>query len=112
VSKTREQLAEVTVRKEVFREMNTVRVPVTKEELVVERDGVEAARIPLREERVEVSTRSVPLNQVSVYQREWDEDREIQAVLKKEVVRVEATGGAEFSEETPVREGWQPPGQT
>lgn len=85
----------VTMRKEVSRELKTVTVPVTKEELVVEKNGVEAARIPIREERVDLSVRSVPLNEVSVYQREWEENREIQAVLKKEVARVETTGSAD-----------------
>jgi len=96
--KTRQQIADVTVHKELVHELQTVTVPVTREELVVEKDGAEAARIALREERVDVSTRFVPLNQVSVYRREWEENRELQAVLKKEVARVETTGNAEVHE--------------
>jgi uncharacterized protein (TIGR02271 family) len=101
VRKSRVQLADVTTHKEVVREKKTVTVPVTREELVVEKDGEEAARIPLREERVEVSTRSVPLNEVSVYEREWQEEQEVEAVLKKEVARIETTGDATYTEETP-----------
>lgn len=94
VRKTREQLAEVSTHCEISRAVKTVTVPVAKEELVVEKDGVEAARIPICEERVEVSTRTVPLNDVSVYRREWQETQEIAAVLKKEVARIETTGSA------------------
>ncbi|HWI60553.1 MAG TPA: YsnF/AvaK domain-containing protein [Symbiobacteriaceae bacterium] len=100
IRKTREQLADVSTRKEVTREMKTVTVPVTREDFVVEKDGVEVARIPLCEEQVDVATRRVPLNEVSVHKREWEEDREIQALLKKEVARVEVTGQAEYVEET------------
>ena len=95
VRKTREQLADVTTRKEVTRQLKTVTVPVTREELVVEKDGEEAARIPLCEEQVQVSTQVVPLNEVSVHQREWEEHRTVEAVLKKEVARVETTGDAD-----------------
>jgi uncharacterized protein (TIGR02271 family) len=100
VRKTREQLADVTTHKEVSRETKTVTVPVTREELVVEKDGVEAARIPLCEEQVDVSTHVVPLNEVSVQQREWTENRTVQAVLKKEVARVETTGDAPYTDIT------------
>lgn len=103
LSKTREQLARVTTHTEVSRQLQTVTVPVSKEELVVEKDGVEAARIPIREERVDVSTRVVPLNDVAVHQREWKENREVRAVLKKEVARIETAGSATFTEENQPR---------
>lgn len=109
IRKTREQLADVATHKEVSRELKTVTVPVTKEELVVEKDGVEAARIPLCEEQVDVSTRVVPLNEVSVYQREWKENKTLQAVLKKEVARVETTGDAPYTDATIGSEGAPPP---
>lgn len=98
VRKTRERLADVTTRKEITRVLKTVTVPVTKEELVVERNGVEAARIPLREEQVDIAAHMVPLNTVSVHKREWEERKEIQAVLKKEVARVETMGDVKVSD--------------
>lgn len=101
LSKTREPLAAVTTHMEVSSELKTVTVPVRREELVVEKDGEEVARIPVREERVDVSTRTVPLNEVSVYRREWEEEREVQAVLKKEVARIEANGTATYTETEP-----------
>jgi len=110
IRKTRERLADVTTRREISREIKTVTVPVTKEELVVERNGVEAVRIPIREERVDVATRMVPLHEVSVHQREWTEDRKIQAVLKKEVARIETTGDVRFAEATTTDQGEQPHG--
>ncbi|HYG57075.1 MAG TPA: YsnF/AvaK domain-containing protein [Symbiobacteriaceae bacterium] len=102
LGKTREQLADVTTHTEVRREMKTVTVPVTREELVVEKNGVEAVRIPICEERIDVSTRSVPLHEVSVHRRKWEENKEISAVLKKEIARVETSGAAKYSEETSI----------
>lgn len=110
VRKTREQVAEVTTRKEVRRELKTVTVPVRREELVVEKNGAEAARIPLCEERVDVSTRSVPLNDVSVYRRAWEEQRRVEADLKKEVARIAVTGDAPYTEGTPAADESPPPG--
>lgn len=101
LTKTREHLADVTTRKEVHRDVLTISVPITKEDLVVEKNGVAVARIPLREDQVDLSTRSVPLNEVSIYEREWEENREIQAMLKKEVVRIETTGEVQYAEQTP-----------
>jgi len=98
VGKTRERLADVTTRKEVTQAMKTVTVPVMKEELVVVKDGVEAARIALSEEQVDLSTRTVPINEVSVYRREWQDDKEIDVVLKREVARVETTGDVKHPE--------------
>lgn len=98
VRKSRERLADVATHKEVIREMRTVIVPVEREEFVVEKDGDEVARIPLSEQQVELSTRTVPLNEVSVYEREWEETERVQAAVKKEVARVETTGEAEIRE--------------
>jgi uncharacterized protein (TIGR02271 family) len=108
VRKRREQLADVTTRHEVSQELKTVTVPVTREELVVEKDGVEAVRIPLCEEQVDVTTRTVPLNAVSVYRREWEEQQTVDAVLRKEVARVETTGTAQITDATAGAEENQP----
>ena len=98
VRKRRERLADVATHREVIREMRTVTVPVEREEFVVEKDGAEVARIPLSEQRVELSTRTVPLNEVSVYEREWEETERVQAAVKKEVARVETAGETEVRE--------------
>lgn len=58
----------------------------------------ETIRIPVSEERVEVSTHTVPLNDVAVYRREWEEQQQIEAVLRKEVARIEKTGAAQYTE--------------
>jgi uncharacterized protein (TIGR02271 family) len=98
VRKTREHLADVDTHTEVVREMKTVTVPVAHEEFVVEKDGAEVARIPLSEERVDVSTHVVRLNDVSVYEREWTENQEIREMVRKEVARIETSGEAETRE--------------
>lgn len=98
IRKTKQDLADVRTHTEVIHEMKTVTVPVAREELVVEQDGAEVARIPLREERVDVSTYDVPLNDVAVYEREWSENREIREMVRKEVARIETSGEAEVRE--------------
>ncbi|MDF2629813.1 MAG: hypothetical protein K0R39_3644 [Symbiobacteriaceae bacterium] len=98
VHKTREQLADVRTHTEVVRDTKTLTVPVTREEFVVEKDGAEVARIPLREEQVDVVTRMVPLNEVSVHEQAWTEDLEIETLVRKEVARVETSGEAEVRE--------------
>jgi uncharacterized protein (TIGR02271 family) len=75
-NKDRVSRGEVRIRKEVITETQTVQVPVTREELVVERRPVDQAtrppgpsdeiRIPLSEERASVDTSTVVREEVAV----------------------------------------------
>ncbi len=80
VNKQRVQHGEARIRKEIVTEMKTIDVPVSHEELVIERhavtdlDGVESTapieeetiRIPLTEERVHVSKETIVQEEVEV----------------------------------------------
>jgi len=88
---------EVTVRTEVVEEERTIRVPVRREEKVIERtrpgdpdgDAEVVARIPVKEERVATGTYTVKLEDVSIGKQRVEEMREISQPLKRETASVE-----------------------
>jgi uncharacterized protein (TIGR02271 family) len=93
---------EVRVRKEVITEQRQVTVPVTKEEVHVERVPADASAkvgegafeegtmsIPVREEEVEIRKRPVVREQVRVSRTAHQEERRADAEVRREDVRVE-----------------------
>lgn len=104
------QAGEVHVRKEVHTEHQTLNVPVTREEVVVERRPVsghastsdlrpgEEIRIPVKEERVHVSKEAVVKEEVSVGKRKVTETEQVSADVRKEEVHVEKQGDVEVRE--------------
>ncbi len=97
VHKDRIQRGEVTIRKEVVTESQTVEVPVTREELVIERRSVEGTtpasgqigdtgeiRIPLTEERPSVDKSTVVREEVSVGKRNVEDARTISEEVRHE----------------------------
>jgi uncharacterized protein (TIGR02271 family) len=105
VRKDRVQRGEVRLRKEVVTENQNIQVPVTREELVIERvpvEGREATgqnigaeseiRVPLSEERV--STEKVPVvrEEVRVGKRAVSETRNVTDETRREELRVEKEG--------------------
>ncbi|MDF2591002.1 MAG: hypothetical protein K0S75_468 [Clostridia bacterium] len=104
ISKELVQTAEVTSHKEAITEEKTITVPVTREELVIEKrsfdndasntDGKssEIMRIPLTEEQIEVVKNPVKLEEVSIYKNQYDEIEHIEETLKKEISHIETTG--------------------
>ncbi|UYG94068.1 YsnF/AvaK domain-containing protein [Cytobacillus firmus] len=107
VSKERVQAGEVEIQKDVVEEQKTINVPVEHEEVYVERrkvddpDGAgvspisddETIRIPITEERVEVSKKPVVTEEIVVGKREVEETQQVKENLKKEEVHFE--GGRE-----------------
>jgi uncharacterized protein (TIGR02271 family) len=108
--KTPVQTGEVRVHKEVHTTQQTIQVPVTREEVVVERRPVSGSasttsasdikpgqeiRIPVREERVHVTKETVPTEEVSVGKRQVTENQEVSGTVRKEEVRVEREGDVE-----------------
>jgi uncharacterized protein (TIGR02271 family) len=102
VHKDRVGLGEVRLRKEVITETQTVQVPVTREELVIERyavAGTESAsgtigesseiRIPLSEERASVDKATVVREKVSVGKREVENVRDLTSDVRHEELVVE-----------------------
>jgi uncharacterized protein (TIGR02271 family) len=102
VHKDRIKRGEVRLRKEVITEQQTVQVPVTREELVVERipgtgntpvEGSIGAdqeiRIPLSEERASLDKQTVVREEVAVGKRAVEEVRNLDSDVQHEELRVE-----------------------
>lgn len=100
VNKQRVQTGEATVRKEVVTEHRTVDVPVQREELVVERRPASGAasgsigndetiRVPLSEDRVNVSKRTVATEDVDIGTRSVTDTQKVEADVRKEKLNVD-----------------------
>ncbi|USB33735.1 YsnF/AvaK domain-containing protein [Paenibacillus sp. YPG26] len=113
VDKNRVQTGEVQIHKEIVEEQKTINVPVTHEEVVIERRAVhdgdsvtgqpigkdETIRIPVSEEKVEVNKQSVVTGEIEARKREVQETEQVQDVIRKEEARVERSGSPEVREE-------------
>jgi uncharacterized protein (TIGR02271 family) len=98
------QAGEVRVRKEVHTEQRNIEVPVTREEVVIERHpvssreatgreiGEDEVRIPLMEEEVDVQKRAVVREEISVGKRPVEETRTVSDTVRREEARVESSG--------------------
>jgi uncharacterized protein (TIGR02271 family) len=105
VKKRPVETGEVKVRKEVHTEHKTLDVPVTREEVVVERrpatgsqvsagdlNSREEIRIPVREEEVNVEKQTVAVEDVSVGKRRVQDSKRVDETLRKEEIKVETEG--------------------
>jgi len=98
------QAGEVRVRKDVVTERKTIEVPVTREEVVIERHaapGTRAAgditteseiRIPVKEEEVRVTKTPVVKEEVTVGKRKVTETKTVAADVRREELRVDEAG--------------------
>jgi uncharacterized protein (TIGR02271 family) len=105
ITKERVETAHVDVHRERVEEYRTYRIPVYREELVVERDGEEACRIPVREEQVEFRKVAVPLNEVDIRTEKMEDMETIEENLRKEVARITVSGLADVTENEQHSEG-------
>ena len=105
VRKERVQTGEVRVRKEVRTEQKNIQVPVTREELVIDRvegSGTPTGnigtdkeiRVPLSEERVQVEKQPVVREEVRVGKRRVEETRNVGDQVRHEELQVENEGDA------------------
>lgn len=104
ISKKRQTTGEVNLRKEVVEHEQSINVPVTREEVVIEKKAVqdeatgepigqdETIRIPVTEERVEVSKRPVVTGEVDIHKRQVQDTENVRDTLKKEEARLDQTG--------------------
>ena len=101
------QAGEVQVRKEVITEEKTIEVPVSREEVVIERHAVEhraaegrvgeeteTIRVPLREEQVTVEKVPVVTEEISVGKRRVQETQHVSDTVRREEARIENQGTA------------------
>lgn len=118
--KERVQAGEVRLRKEVVTEKKTIDVPVTREEVVVERHPVsgrqpsdrditedEEIRIPVMEEEVHVEKTPVVKEQVSLKKRTVQDTKKVSDTVRREEAHVEHTGDAPVAGTTRGSEGWR-----
>lgn len=102
VNKERVQYGEVQLCKEVVSEQQTLEVPVTREEIVIERHPVtedktangtigegETIRVPLNEERISVEKRNVVSEEVTIGTREVQETRKVDETVRREELRTD-----------------------
>ena len=105
VGKRQVQAGEVRVRKDVVTEQRNIEVPVTREEVVIERHPVEGRevsgdaldedeeiRIPVMEEEVEVQKRAKVREEVSIGKRPVQETRNVSDTVRREEARIESEG--------------------
>jgi len=107
ISKKWIKTGEVSIHKEVFTEEKTITIPVTHEELIIEKkvlatenpdqtgEHTEIIRIPISEERIEVIKHPTVLEDVAIYKRQFQETKSVTETLKKEKVHIETTGNPE-----------------
>ena len=121
VEKERVQAGEVRLRKEVVTEQRNIEVPVTREEVVIERhaaagdelveggvgDG-EEIRIPLMEEEVRVEKTPIVREEVSIRKRQVQATEHVSETVRREEARIEGQGDARISERTgAASESWR-----
>jgi uncharacterized protein (TIGR02271 family) len=105
VDKQPVETGEVRLRKEVVTEHKTVDVPVTREEVVIERHPVaggqatasdlnagEEIRVPVREEQVRVEKQAVVKEEVSLGKRKVTDTQTVDENVRHEELRVDKTG--------------------
>jgi uncharacterized protein (TIGR02271 family) len=108
--KERVQAGEVRLHKEVVEEKKTIEVPVTREEVVIERHPVtgrktsdsdieedEEIRIPVMEEQVRVEKTPVVKEEVTLGKRPVEETKKVSDTVRREEARMEETGDAHVS---------------
>jgi uncharacterized protein (TIGR02271 family) len=104
ISKNSSNVGEVILSKEIVEEKKVVDVPVSHEEVVIERRSVsddysnssigeeETIHIPVSEEHVDVSKHTVTTGEVSAYKRSVENTEHIEETLRREEARVNSTG--------------------
>jgi uncharacterized protein (TIGR02271 family) len=96
----------VTIGKEVVEEQRTLEVPVSREEVVIDRQAVErrpadgpigdadreTIKVPVREERVEVEKTPVVYEEVGIGKRVTQETQQVTDTVRREELRTDAKG--------------------
>ncbi len=104
IEKDRVRTGDVDIHKEVVTDEKNVTVPVSREELVVEKTKfdhgkqTETNRIPLSEERIDVDKDSVQLNDVSVHKEQYQDTETVEETLKKEKLAMDKKGDAKVTD--------------
>ncbi|MEH7414298.1 YsnF/AvaK domain-containing protein [Neobacillus drentensis] len=114
VDKQRVQTGEVEVKKDVVEEQQTINVPVRHEEVNVERRAVdkteadtttpigddETIRVPIVEEKIEVTKKPVVTEELVINKKEVTENQQVTENVKREKAEVHKEGDASVNEPT------------
>lgn len=104
ISKNHANIGEVVLSKEIVEEKKEIDIPVTHEEVIIERRPLnnqpsnatlgseEVIRIPVSEEHVEVNKHVVATEEISAYKRAIEQTQHIEEILQKEEARINKSG--------------------
>lgn len=103
IAKDKVSTGEVKLHKEIVEEHKAVDVPVTHEEVIIERRALsessdipigdeETIHIPVSEEQVEVGKHTLVTGEISAHKREVEETHHVDELLKREEARVDVEG--------------------
>jgi uncharacterized protein (TIGR02271 family) len=110
INKNKVQTGEVILSKEVVEEQQSVNVPVTHEEVVIERRTLnnqptdsqissnadssdnETIRIPVTEEKIQVGKHTVVTEEISAHKLNVEETQKVDETLRREEARVDKNG--------------------
>jgi len=111
IHRHREQVGEVIISKDIVEEQRTINVPVSHEEVRIERHDVHGAaenagpitnesasetiRVPVYEERIDVEKRPHVAEEIVVSPEETTRQERVTETLRREVPRVRTTGEAD-----------------
>lgn len=108
INKNKVKKGEVELSKEIIEEQKTVDVPVTREEVIIERKAIDnktsdepvsnekTISIPVSEEQVNVNKHTVVTGEISAHKREVEEKRKINEKLKREEAHINTNGDAKI----------------
>jgi uncharacterized protein (TIGR02271 family) len=108
ISKKWIETANVTVYKKSYTEEKQILVPVRREELIIEKKiinsegetdkDMETIRIPLREDRIEITLHPTLLEDVEIYKNQYEELKHVIETLKEEKVHIETIGDIKLTD--------------
>jgi len=124
--KERVETGQVQIGKEIVTEQRTLDVPVTREEVTIERHPVDrrpterpidehgqTIEVPVREEQVQLEKKAVVYEEVGVEKREVQETQVVSGTVRREEARIEREGevkaaGSAWEQAMPgYRQSWQ-----
>jgi uncharacterized protein (TIGR02271 family) len=111
IDKYRVETGGVTLHKDIVEEEQSVDVPVSHDQVVIEQRAVEheptnepiteeeTVHIPVTAEKIDVEKRTVVTGEVSAHKRSVQETEQVNEVLRKEVADVESHGTTDLIKE-------------
>lgn len=108
IAKNRVDIGKVEFGKEIIEEQQTVHVPVSHDEIIIERKTInEPSERPIEEDdehfsmsvgedRIQVGKHTVVTGEVSARKREVEEDREVRETVRHEEARINKDGEAKI----------------